>query len=702
MASFQQAMTMVFAIDEINRNPNLLPNITLGYHLYDNCVKLAVAFRAATALISGTDKTASGLNCSSSPPVIGIVGDPGSTHSIAISSVLGLFRVPMVSYFATCSCLTDRHQFPSFFRTIPSDAFQVRAIVQILKRFGWTWVGLVYSNDDYGIHAAHSFHQDVQEHLGGCVAYSEMLPRDNNRRDVERIVRVIKTSTAKVVVVISTEAYLLPLMDEVSLRNVTGKQWIASEAWATSPVFLTSHLLPYLGGTLGIAIRRGEIAGLRDFLLRLRPDMQPANNMVQIFWEEMFGCRANGTACSLQGEPANPQIWKDGDIIVGGTFPFHNSWETTDLSYVVKPPPVKCTRANGTACSLQGEPANPQIWKDGDIIVGGTFPFHNSWETTDLSYVVKPPPVKCTRANGTACSLQGEPANPQIWKDGDIIVGGTFPFHNSWETTDLSYVVKPPPVKCTRANGTACSLQGEPANPQIWKDGDIIVGGTFPFHNSWETTDLSYVVKPPPVKCTRANGTACSLQGEPANPQIWKDGDIIVGGTFPFHNSWETTDLSYVVKPPPVKCTSLDMRTLQFSQSLIFAVEEINNSSSLLPGVSLGYKIYDTCRFPAQGIKMAMALVNGNENSISDEPCTKPAQVQAIIGETYSSVSVPIATSIGPFSVPIKTRPLNSMDPTAADTIHQLVSALQGVLPALQEATASQPAAATVPTASQS
>ncbi|XP_058251879.1 uncharacterized protein LOC131356711 isoform X3 [Hemibagrus wyckioides] len=41
------------------------------------------------------------------------------------------------------------------------------------------------------------------------------------------------------------------------------------------------------------------------------------------------------------------------------------------------------------------------------------------------------------------------------------------------------------------------------------------------------------------------------------------------------------------------------------------------------------------------------------------------------------------------------------MDPTAADTIRQLVSALQGVLPALQEATASQPATTTVPTAFQ-
>ncbi|XP_036440558.1 vomeronasal type-2 receptor 1-like [Colossoma macropomum] len=302
MASFQQAQTMAFAIDEINRNPKLLPNITLGYHMYDNCVKLAVAFRAAMALLSGTDEAASSVDCTGSPPVIGIVGDPGSTHSIAISSVLGLFRVPMVSYFATCSCLSDRRQYPSFFRTIPSDAFQVYAIVQILKRFGWTWVGLVYSDDDYGIHAAHAFHQDVQGQLSGCVAYSEMLPRDNNRKDVGRIVEAIKASTARVVVVISTEAYLLPLMDEVALRNVTGRQWIASEAWATSPVFLTPRLLPYLGGTLGIAIRRGEIQGLRDFLLRLQPDRHPKNNMVRNFWEEMFGCTFDSGGIQADGE----------------------------------------------------------------------------------------------------------------------------------------------------------------------------------------------------------------------------------------------------------------------------------------------------------------------------------------------------------------------------------------------------------------
>ncbi|KAG9273397.1 extracellular calcium-sensing receptor-like [Astyanax mexicanus] len=155
------------------------------------------------------------------------------------------------------------------------------------------------------------------------------------------------------------------------------------------------------------------------------------------------------------------------------------------------------------------------------------------------------------------------------------------------------------------------------------------------------------------INFSRTNGTFCSLQGEPAYPQLSKHGDIIIGGILPFHSRWDVTNMSYLVKPPPVKCMSLDFRAFQFSQSLIYAIEEINNSSSLLPGVSLGYKIYDSCTSTAIGVRMAMTLVNGNENSDLDEPCSKPAQVQAIIGETYSSVSMAIANSIGPLSVPV-------------------------------------------------
>ncbi|XP_019125521.2 extracellular calcium-sensing receptor [Larimichthys crocea] len=318
--AFRHAMTMAFAIYEINKNSNLLPNVTLGYSLYDNCATLVIGFSAALSLASGREEQfLLQENCFGTPPVLGIVGDSFSTFSIATSDVIGLFKLPIVSYFATCSCLTNRQRFPSFFRTIPSDAFQVRAMIQILKRFGWTWAGLLVSDDDYGLHVARSLKSDMTQSGGSCLAYTEILPWGDNPAELKRIVEVMKKSTARVVIVFAHQIHMIQLMDEVVKQNVTGLQWMASEAWTAAAVLQTPRLMPYLGGTLGIAIRRGEIPGLRDFLLRIRPDPHYINNngnsMVRQFWEYTFQCRfapppagwveAGGVLCTGQEDLEN-------------------------------------------------------------------------------------------------------------------------------------------------------------------------------------------------------------------------------------------------------------------------------------------------------------------------------------------------------------------------------------------------------------
>ncbi|XP_034557488.1 extracellular calcium-sensing receptor-like [Notolabrus celidotus] len=291
---FRHAMTMAFAIDEINKNSDLLPNVTLGYSLYDNCGALVIGFSGGLSLASGREEEyLFEENCSGTPPVLGIVGDSPSTFSIATSNVLGLYKIPIVSYFSTCSCLSNRQRFPSFFRTIPSDAFQVNAMIQILKHFGWTWVGLLVSDDDYGLHVARSFQSDLTQSGGSCLAYLEVLPWDSDQTELKRIVDVMKESTARVVMVFAHEFHMINLMEEVLRQNVTGLQWIASEAWTASTVLQTPELMPFLRGTLGIAIRRGEIPGLREFLLQTRPDQndQSETNMVRQFWEYTFGCK---------------------------------------------------------------------------------------------------------------------------------------------------------------------------------------------------------------------------------------------------------------------------------------------------------------------------------------------------------------------------------------------------------------------------
>ena len=81
-----------------------------------------------------------------------------------------------VSYFATCACLSDNWRYPSFFRTVPSDAFQARGMAKLLRLLRWVWVGLVSEDDDYGKFGVQLLLQELQG-SGVCVAYSEVLPK---------------------------------------------------------------------------------------------------------------------------------------------------------------------------------------------------------------------------------------------------------------------------------------------------------------------------------------------------------------------------------------------------------------------------------------------------------------------------------------------------------------------------------------------
>lgn len=92
---------------------------------------------------------------------------------------------------------------------------QVRAMIQILSHFGWTWAGLLISDDDYGLHAARSFKSDLVQSGLGCLAYIEVLPWGKNWVELRRIVNVMKKSTARVVIAFAPLSYVINLIEEV-------------------------------------------------------------------------------------------------------------------------------------------------------------------------------------------------------------------------------------------------------------------------------------------------------------------------------------------------------------------------------------------------------------------------------------------------------------------------------------------------------
>nr|CAD7457245.1 unnamed protein product [Timema tahoe] len=61
-----------------------------------------------------------------------------------------------VSFFSTSPELSNKQRFEYFFRTIPSDHYQVKVMVEIIRRFGWSYVSILYEESNYGIKLANA------------------------------------------------------------------------------------------------------------------------------------------------------------------------------------------------------------------------------------------------------------------------------------------------------------------------------------------------------------------------------------------------------------------------------------------------------------------------------------------------------------------------------------------------------------------
>lgn len=191
-----------------------------------------------------------------------------------------------VSHYATCACLSDKQQYPSFSRTIPSDYYQAAALARLVKHFGWTWIGAVRSDSDYGNNGMAAFLQAAQDE-GICVEYSEAFYRTNPRAKVRHVAEIIRKSTARVVVAFVASGDMLVLLSELEGKALPPLQWIGSESWVTDPEMLRFRLC---AGTIGFGIRRSVIPGLRDFLLDLGPAQVSGSPLLKEFWESAFSC----------------------------------------------------------------------------------------------------------------------------------------------------------------------------------------------------------------------------------------------------------------------------------------------------------------------------------------------------------------------------------------------------------------------------
>uniref|UniRef100_A0A8C5W823 G-protein coupled receptors family 3 profile domain-containing protein n=1 Tax=Leptobrachium leishanense TaxID=445787 RepID=A0A8C5W823_9ANUR len=148
--SYINYLVFLFGIEIINSYPDILTNMTLGYHLYDSCTDTRKAVKSVLQILSGPNKTVPNYSCTGYNKVAGFIGDGHSITSIPIAQILGVYRYSQISYGATDYVLNDRRVYPHFFRMLQSSRIYYKIISQFIKYFGWNWVGIFVSDDDSG------------------------------------------------------------------------------------------------------------------------------------------------------------------------------------------------------------------------------------------------------------------------------------------------------------------------------------------------------------------------------------------------------------------------------------------------------------------------------------------------------------------------------------------------------------------------
>lgn len=83
-----------------------------------------------------------------------------------------------VSFFSTSPELSNKQRFEYFSRTIPSDHYQVKAMVEIVMRLGWSYISIIYEESNYGVKAFEELEELLGEH-NICIAVKEKLVKDS-------------------------------------------------------------------------------------------------------------------------------------------------------------------------------------------------------------------------------------------------------------------------------------------------------------------------------------------------------------------------------------------------------------------------------------------------------------------------------------------------------------------------------------------
>ncbi|XP_031227814.1 vomeronasal type-2 receptor 116-like [Mastomys coucha] len=288
-------LLIFFALDEINMNLYLLPNMSLGINFYPNMCEDIL--RIYDKLYSERDHhfAFANYNCLLGEYCCIDLTGPSWKTSLKLSTNS---RIPMVFFGPLNPNLSDHVQFPYIYQVATKDTHLSHAIVSLMLHFKWTWVGLVISDDDQGIHFQSDLREEMQRH-GICLAFVNMIPETMQMYMTRTKVydKQIMTSSAKVFIIYgeinSTLEVSFRRWEDLGARRI----WITTSQWDVI-TNKKDFSLDFFHGTITFEQHHSEIAKFRNFKQTMKTHIYPIDISQSIRGWNYFNCSTSKNSYS--------------------------------------------------------------------------------------------------------------------------------------------------------------------------------------------------------------------------------------------------------------------------------------------------------------------------------------------------------------------------------------------------------------------
>uniref|UniRef100_A0A1I8IN37 G_PROTEIN_RECEP_F3_4 domain-containing protein n=1 Tax=Macrostomum lignano TaxID=282301 RepID=A0A1I8IN37_9PLAT len=217
--------------------------------------------------------------------------------------------IPQISYASTSPELSDVNRFDYFFRVVPSDIDQAKAMAAIVRRMGWDYVAALHDGGTYGERGIQEFKTHASNQ-GVCISKVLIIPRNPKNGSLNLIVEsLLNLPKSRVVVAFCQSESLRSLFrllnQQQQLQSGLTQQnrlfWVASDGWGRK----TDHLVgneAMFEGAISLLPERRVVDGFDAYFKSLTLEHRRLNPWWSEFWATHFQCRLG---------PYNPAASKD-------------------------------------------------------------------------------------------------------------------------------------------------------------------------------------------------------------------------------------------------------------------------------------------------------------------------------------------------------------------------------------------------------